>query len=304
MVFNNILETIGNTPLVRLNRLVSPDQAEVLCKIESFNPMHSVKDRIALAMIEDAERRGELSLDSVVVEPTSGNTGIGLAMVCAVRRYRLIITMPESMTPERRRIMKALGAEIVLTPASLGMRGAIQKAQEIADAERKAFIPQQFKNPSNPRVHYERTAREILQGIDSLDAFVAGVGTGGTITGVGRALKEKSDSIRIVAVEPDLSAVLSGGRPGSHLIQGIGAGFIPEILDLDVIDSIIRVTDDEAISMARELARSEGILGGISSGAAVHAALEVATELGKGKRVVTVLPDSGDKYLSTELFPE
>ncbi len=304
MVFNSVLETIGRTPIVRLNRMVGRDSAEILCKLESFNPMSSVKDRIALAMIEDAEKSGELREGMCVVEPTSGNTGIGLAMVCAAKGYRLILTMPESMSLERRRLLKALGAELVLTPAVEGMKGAVDRALDICRSQSGTYIPQQFENPSNPKVHLETTAREVLADVPDLDAFVAGVGTGGTITGVGRILKSEVPKAKVIAVEPAASPVLSGGKPGRHGIQGIGAGFVPKVLDRSVIDRIITVTDADAKARARELAKMEGILGGISAGAALHAALMVGRELGSGKKVVVIIPDTGERYLSTDLFPE
>ena len=304
MKCNSILETIGRTPLVRLNRVVPEGSAEVFCKLETFNPMSSVKDRVAMAMIDDAELSGKLRPGMSVVEPTSGNTGIGLAMVCAVKGYRLILTMPESMSLERQRLLRAMGAEIVLTPRAEGMAGAIRCAQELCGKETNSFMPMQFENPSNPDIHERTTAQEILQDQPVVDAFVAGVGTGGTITGVGRVLKRSRSSCLIVAVEPKGSPVLSGGGPGTHGIQGIGAGFIPKVLDRSILDRIIQVSDDEAKEMARRLAKEEGILAGISSGAAVHAAVLVAKELGPGKTVVTLLPDSGERYLSTDLFPK
>lgn len=304
MKCNSILETIGRTPLVRLNRVVPEGSAEVFCKLEAFNPMSSVKDRVAWAMIDNAERSGKLRPGMSVVEPTSGNTGIGLAMVCAVKGYRLILTMPESMSLERQRLLRAMGAEIVLTPRAEGMAGAIRCAQELCGKETNSFMPMQFENPSNPDIHERTTAQEILQDQPVVDAFVAGVGTGGTIMGVGRVLKRSRSSCLIVAVEPKGSPVLSGGGPGTHGIQGIGAGFIPKVLDRSILDRIIQVSDDEAKEMARRLAKEEGILAGISSGAAVHAAVLVAKELGPGKTVVTLLPDSGERYLSTDLFPK
>lgn len=306
MTFNNILETIGRTPLVRLNKLPGPDSAAVYVKLESCNPMRSVKDRIAKAMIERAEKEGKLrpGMDIVVVEPTSGNTGIGLAMVAAVKGYKLTLTMPESMSLERRRLLKAMGAELVLTPKAEGMKGAVDRARTICAERPNAFMPQQFDNPANPEVHYETTGREVLEDMPDLDAFVAGVGTGGTITGVGRRLREAGCKALLVAVEPAASPVLSGGRPGPHAIQGIGAGFVPGVLDTALIDRIIQVEDGDAKATARELAKKEGIFVGTSSGAAVSAALELAKELGKGRKVVTVAPDFGERYLSTDLFPE
>lgn len=276
--------------------------AQIYCKLESFNPMSSVKDRIALAMIEESERNGKLREGMCVVEPTSGNTGIGLAMVCAAKRYRLILTMPESMSLERRKLLKALGAELILTPAANGMKGAIDSAIEICRGSDKMFMPNQFENMTNPRIHMITTAKEILADLPDLDAFVAGVGTGGTITGVGKVLKFETPGVMIVAVEPASSPVLSGGKAGRHGIQGIGAGFVPKIMDMSVVDRIVRVTDDEAKRVSRELAAKEGILAGISSGAALHAGLEIGRELGNGKKVVVLLPDSGERYLSTDLF--
>ncbi|MDH7507959.1 MAG: cysteine synthase A [Methanomassiliicoccales archaeon] len=304
MIYDNILGTIGRTPIVKLQNLIGEDSAEIYCKLESFNPMSSVKDRIALAMIEDAEKSGRLKKGMTVVEPTSGNTGIGLAMVCAVKGYRLILTMPESMSIERRKLLKAFGAELILTPAEEGMNGAVIRAKEILKENDNCFMPQQFENPSNPEVHMKTTAREILNDVPDLDAFVAGVGTGGTITGVGKVLKSTKPNVKIVAVEPFRSAVLSGSKPGPHQIQGIGAGFIPKVLDLSVIDRIITVKDEEAKSMVRELVRKEGIFAGISSGAALHAALKIGRELGPRKKVVVILPDTGERYLSTDMFSE
>lgn len=301
-VAENIAELIGQTPIVRLNRLIS-DGAEVWVKLEFFNPGASVKDRIALSMIVKAEKEGRLKPGDTIVEPTSGNTGIGLAMLAASRGYRLILVMPETMSIERRKLFKAFGAELVLTPGSEGMRGAVEKAEELVRANPHFFMPQQFENPANPAIHRETTAREILiQMGGQLDAFVAGVGTGGTITGVGEVLKKELPHVKVVAVEPAASAVLSGGPPGPHKIQGIGAGFVPKVFNREVVDEILTVGNEEAMETARRLAREEGILVGISSGAAVYAALQVARRLGKGKRVVTIAPDTGERYLSTELF--
>ncbi|MDN5347864.1 MAG: cysteine synthase [Clostridia bacterium] len=298
----DISQLIGQTPMVRLRRL-SAGGAEVYVKLEFFNPGGSVKDRIAWSMIRAAEEEGRLKPGSVIVEPTSGNTGIGLAMLAAARGYRLILTMPETMSIERRKLLAAYGAEIVLTPGALGMRGAVDKARELLADHPDYFMPQQFENPANPQVHRETTAREIWEQMQGrIDAFVAGVGTGGTITGVGEVLKERLPRVEIIAVEPAASPVLSGGRPGPHKIQGIGPGFVPKVLNRDIIDKIITVSDEEAVEAARRLAREEGILAGISSGAAVFAALQVAGRLGPGKRVVTVAPDTGERYLSTELF--
>jgi len=300
----NILEAIGKTPLVRLNRIVVPEMAEVLAKLELLNPAGSVKDRIALAMVEDAERKGILKPGSVVIEPTSGNTGIGLAMVCAVKGYRCIIVMPQTMSLERIYILRSYDAEVILTPGGAGMKGAIKKAEELHKRNPHSFMPQQFKHPANPRVHRETTAREILaQTKGELDAFVAGVGTGGTISGVGEVLKEHDPKIKIIAVEPEASAVLSGRTHGPHKIQGIGAGFIPDILNREIIDEIITVSDRNAYNAAKLLAKREGIFGGPSSGAALAASLQIAKRLGKGKRVVTVFPDTGERYFSmTQYF--
>jgi len=302
VLYNNILEAIGHTPLVRLNRVVPEGSSEVYVKVESLNPMHSIKDRVALYMVEDAEKKGLLTKGMYVVEPTSGNTGIGLAMVCAAKGYRLVITMPESMSVERRNLLRALGAELILTPAVAGMPGAIQKAADIVATDRKAYMPQQFENPANPRAHYETTAREILTDLPDLDALVATVGTGGTISGIGQMLKESSSGIMVIGVEPSASPVLEGGRPGPHGIQGIGAGFVPKVYRADVVDRVVGVDDMDAARCARELAVKEGIFCGISSGAAVSAALVVAKEFGPGKKVVAILPDTGERYMSTELM--
>jgi cysteine synthase A len=300
----SILDTVGNTPLIRLSRLTPAGSATVYAKLESFNPMSSVKDRIAKSMIEAAERKGKVNKDTTIIEPTSGNTGIGLAMVCAVKGYKLVLTMPDTMSIERRKLLAAFGAQLVLTPGAEGMNGAIKKAEERALSTPNSFMPQQFKNKANPWTHRKTTAREILRAIDKVDAFVAGVGTGGTITGVGYVLKRKHPQVRIVAVEPEDSPVLSGGSPHPHKIQGIGAGFIPQVLDKTIYDSIIKVSTKDAQETTRKLARTEGILVGISSGAATFAALKVAHELGAGKTVVVVLPDTGERYLSTNLFGE
>ena len=304
-VADNILQLIGQTPLVRLNRMVTNGSAEVLAKMENFNPGGSVKDRICLSMIEDAEERGLLKKGAVIVEPTSGNTGIGLAMVCAVKGYRLILTLPETMSLERRYILSRYGAEIVLTPGEEGMVGAVRKAEEIVGKTPGAFMPQQFNNPANPAVHRRTTVKEILAATEEkLDAFVAGVGTGGTITGVGEVLKKKNAGIKIVAVEPATSNILSGGEPGPHRIQGIGAGFIPNVLNKDVIDEIITVRDEDAYTTSKRLAKEEGLFVGISAGAACWAALKVAKQLGKGKRVVVILPDTGERYFSMDQYFE
>ncbi|WP_338826680.1 cysteine synthase A [Neomoorella thermoacetica] len=301
-IARDVTQLIGQTPILRLNRLVE-DGMEVYLKIEFFNPGGSVKDRIALSMITAAEADGRLKPGDTIVEPTSGNTGIGLAMVAAVRGYRLILVMPETMSIERRKLLAAYGAEFVLTPGNLGMKGAVDKANELVRENPGYFMPQQFENPANPAIHRQTTAREILEQMDSkVDAFVAGVGTGGTLTGVGEVLKKEIPGVRIVAVEPAASPVLSGGQPGPHKIQGIGAGFVPPVLRREVVDEIITVTNEDAMETARRLAREEGLLVGISSGAAAFAALQVARRLGQGKRVVAIAPDTGERYLSTELF--
>jgi len=302
VISNNPLGQIGQTPLVRLTRLAGADCAAVWGKLEGTNPGGSVKDRIALAMIDQAEKDGCIRPGDTIVEPTSGNTGIGLSLVCAVRGYRLILTMPDTMSVERRRLLGAYGAELILTPGGLGMRGAIDKAEEIARSK-KCFMPQQFKNPANPRIHEETTGPEIIKALDGkVDAFVAGVGTGGTITGVGHALLAHNPQVHIAAVEPTDSPVLSGGEPGPHKIQGIGAGFVPDILDTSVYREVIAVSNDGAMQTARQLAREEGIFSGISSGANVFAALQIARRLGPGKNVVTMLCDTGERYLSTGIF--
>jgi len=302
-VAENITQLIGNTPVIKLNRLPQNKDAEVLVKIEAFNPGGSIKDRIALAMIEKAERQGKIDKNTVIVEPTSGNTGIGLAVVAAARGYKLLLIMPETMSEERRKLMKALGADFLLTPGEEGMKGAVRKAGELAAQNSNYFIPQQFGNPANPEVHSRTTALEIMEQTNGkLDAFVAGVGTGGTITGIGKALKERIPGIEIVAVEPEDSPVLSGGTAGPHNIQGIGAGFIPDVLDMDIIDRIIKVSDNNAINTSRKMAAMEGLLVGISSGAAVWTALQIASELGPGKRVLAIAPDTGERYLSTGLY--
>lgn len=298
-VANDVLELIGNTPIVRLNRLPGKDSAVIYAKLEQFNPGGSVKDRICLSMIQDAQKEGRLKSGSTIIEPTSGNTGIGLAMIGAVLGYRVILTMPETMSLERIYILKSYGAEVVLTPGIDGMTGAIKKAEALYKATPNSFMPHQFKNKANPKIHRETTAKEILNVVgDKIDAFVAGVGTGGTITGVGEVLKERNPGIKIVAVEPKASAVLSGEKSGAHKIQGIGAGFIPEVLNRGIIDRIVKVSDDDAFSIARRLAKEEGLFVGISSGAAAWAALNVAAELGKDKTVVVVFPDTGERYFS------
>jgi len=304
MVKNNVIETIGGTPHVRLNRLTGPNDAEVIAKLEYFNPGSSVKDRIAWYMIEEAEKAGLLKKDSIIVEPTSGNTGIGLAMVSAVKGYKLKLTMPETFSAERRKILKALGAELVLTEGAKGMAGAIEKAEELAKQDPHVYIPQQFKNQSNVKAHMETTAQEILADVKTFDAFVAGVGTGGTISGVAAVFKPKLKNAKFIAVEPKDSPVLSGGAKGPHKIQGIGAGFVPDILRRDLIDEIIQVTNEDAYLTSERLAKEEGILAGISAGANTWAALQVAKRLGKGKRVVVIIPDTGERYLSTPLYEE
>ncbi|MBI1992023.1 MAG: cysteine synthase A [Candidatus Omnitrophica bacterium] len=304
-VAENILELIGNTPMVRLRRVVEPRMATVLAKLESFNPGGSVKDRICLSMIEDAEARGLLKPGSTVVEPTSGNTGIGLAMICAVKRYQVILTMPEAMSEERLQILKGYGAEVVLTPAGDGMIGAVKRAEELVKETPNAFMPQQFNNPANPDIHRRTTAQEILRATDGeIDAFVAGVGTGGTITGVGEVLKKRLPHVNIVAIEPKSSAVLSGGAPHPHMIQGIGAGFIPQVLNRGVLDEILTVSDEQAYEMSRRLAKEEGLSVGISAGAACWGALRVARALGSGQTVVVVFPDSGERYFSVQAYFE
>ena len=304
-IYSDITWTIGNTPLVRLNHMTEGLHADVVVKVESFNPMGSVKDRIGLAMVEKAEREGKIKKGTTIVEATSGNTGIALAGVCAARSYKLILVMPETMTVERRKLLKALGAELVLTPGTEGMKGAVSKAEQMA-AEDPAlyFIPQQFQNPANPEVHSRTTAEEIWRDTDGrADVIVAGVGTGGTITGIASVLKQRKPAFKAIAVEPAESPVLSGGSPGPHRIQGIGAGFIPDVLRLDLVDEIIKVTGDNAIATARRLAKEEGILAGISSGAATYAALQLASrEEMSGKMIVVILPDTGERYLSTDLF--
>jgi len=299
-------ELIGNTPLVRLNRVTKGVEAEVVAKLEAFNPISSVKDRIGVAMIVDAEEKGRINKDTVIVEPTSGNTGIALAFVCAARGYRLILTMPDTMSMERRQLLSVFGAELVLTPGAEGMKGAIRKAEQLVAENTNYFMPQQFKNPSNLEIHRLTTAEEIWRDTDGrVDILVAGVGTGGTITGVAEVIKKRKPSFKAIAVEPVDSPVLSGGKPGAHRIQGIGAGFIPDIMRLDLVDEIVKVKNDDAGIMARRLAREEGILAGISSGAATWAALEVARRAeNKGKLIVAVLPDTGERYLSTWLFQE
>jgi len=305
-IADNVTQLIGGTPLVRLRRIPAGLGAEIAAKLESRNPGASVKDRIALSMIEAAEREGKIGHETVILEPTSGNTGIGLAIVCAAKGYRLALTMPDTMSLERRKLLEALGAELVLTPGGGGMPAAIEKAEEMAASDPRYFIPQQFSNPANPEVHERTTAEEIWRDTDGdVDILVAGVGTGGTITGVSRVLKKRKPGFRAVAVEPADSPVLSGGRPGPHKIQGIGAGFVPDVLDRDLVDEVIKVRHEDAGIMSRRLAREEGILGGISAGAALWAAVEVAKRAeNRGKMIVFVLPDTGERYLSTWLFEE
>lgn len=311
-VFDEITHCIGNTPLVRLRRITEGAVANVFGKLENFNPLWSVKDRIARAMIDAAERQGLIKDDTVIIEPTSGNTGIGLAFVCAARGYKLMVTMPESMSLERRRLLKAFGAELVLTPAAEGMPGAVRRAEELVKENANFYMPQQFKNPANPEIHRRTTAEEIWRDTGGkVDIFVAGVGTGGTITGVGEVLKSRKPDVNVVAVEPANSPVISQKlagqelKPGKHLIQGIGAGFIPDVLNLSIIDQVIQVEDEDALETSRRLARSEGFMCGISCGAAAWAALQLAKQPeNAGKNIVVVLPDLGERYLSTRLFPE
>jgi cysteine synthase len=305
-ILSDITKAIGNTPLVSINHLNKDGKAKIAAKLEYFNPMSSVKDRIGLAMIEDAEKKGLLNKDSVIIEPTSGNTGIALAFVSAAKGYRLILTMPETMSVERRKILKSLGAEIVLTEGPKGMKGAIAKADELAASTPNSFLPQQFNNPANPEIHRRTTAEEIWNDTDGkVDIFVAGVGTGGTITGVGEVLKSRKKSVKIIAIEPDKSPVLSGGQAGPHKLQGLGAGFVPGIYNKNVVDEIIKVREEDAAETARTLAKKEGVFVGISSGAALWAALQVAKrDENAGKLIVVVLPDTGERYLSTWLWEE
>jgi cysteine synthase A len=302
-IFEDITATVGFTPLVRINKLGS-GKATILAKLESFNPCGSIKDRIALSMIEAAEKKGLIKEETVIVEPTSGNTGIGLAFICAAKGYRLVLTMPESMSIERRKLLKLFGAKIVPTPAALGMTGAVKEAERLVAENPNAFMPQQFKNPANPQIHRETTAKEIWADTDGkVDIFVCGVGTGGTITGCGEVLKRLNQNLKVIAVEPKDSPVLSGGKPGPHKIQGIGAGFVPEVLNVKIIDEIIQVSNDDAMETARQLAAKEGILGGVSSGAALWAAIEISQRPeSEGKTIVVILPDTGERYISTEMF--
>lgn len=302
-IYENITQLVGKTPLVKISSLSGETGSEIIGKLEYFNPLSSVKDRIALAMVEAAEKEGKLKKGGLIVEPTSGNTGIGLAFVAAAKGYKIILVMPDTMSVERRNILDALGAELVLTPGSSGMKGAISKAEEIIDENPGSFMPQQFTNPANPQVHRDTTAKEIIADTDrKVDYFIAGIGTGGTITGTGEILKQEIRGIKIVAVEPYGSSVLSGEDPGSHKIQGIGAGFVPEVLNTDVYDEIIRVKSEDAADMTRAIAKNDGILLGISGGAALMAAKEIALREGPGKRIVVILPDSGDRYLSTWIY--
>ncbi len=303
-IANSITDLVGNTPLVKINRLTKGSRATVIAKLEYFNPSHSVKDRIGVAMIDAAEKAGLIKADTIIIEPTSGNTGIALAFAAAARGYKLTLVMPDTMSRERRMLLRGYGAELILTPGAEGMPGAIRKATEIAASDSRFFMPQQFNNPANPEIHRRTTAEEIWRDTDGkVDIVVSGVGTGGTITGVGEVLKSRKDSVRMVAVEPDASAVLSGGSKGPHVIQGIGAGFIPEVLNTQIYDEIIRVTNDDALDTAREMAKQEGLLVGISSGAAVWAALQLASKPeNEGKLIVVIIPSFGERYLSTPLF--
>lgn len=302
-IYQSVTELVGHTPIVKLNKVVGEDSADVYVKLEFYNPGSSVKDRIALAMIEKAEKDGSLKAGNTIVEPTSGNTGIGLAMIGAAKGYRVVIVMPETMSIERRKLMQAYGAELILTPGSEGITGSINKAKELAEQE-GYFMPLQFENPANPEIHEKTTGKEIENAFESkgLDAFVAGIGTGGTITGAGRELKRVYPDLKIYGVEPAESAILEGGQPGPHKIQGIGTGFVPKVLDTEIFDQAIAVSSEDAMATAREVGRKEGLLVGISSGAAIHAALKVAKELGKGKKVLAIVPDNGERYLSTALY--
>ena len=301
-IANSITELIGETPVVKLNQIVDADSADVYLKLEYMNPGSSVKDRIALAMIEAAEQSGQLKAGDTIIEPTSGNTGIGLAWVAAAKGYKAILVMPDTMSLERRSLLRAYGAQLILTPGAEGMKGAIGKANELAE-QHGYFLPQQFENPANPEIHRNTTGKELVEQFpDGLDAFISGVGTGGTVTGAGEVLKEKFPEIKVYAVEPTDSPVLSGGKPGAHKIQGIGAGFVPEVINTEIYDEVIKVSNEDAFETSRRVGQEEGILGGISAGAAVHAALQVAKQLGKGKKVVAIIPDNGERYLSTALF--
>lgn len=301
IVGNSIADLVGKTPLVKVNRLNGENDADIYLKLEYFNPGSSVKDRIALSMIESAEKTGKLQEGSTIIEPTSGNTGIGLAMIAAAKGYKAVLVMPDTMSAERRNLLKAYGADLVLTPGAEGMKGAISKAEELSK-ENGWFMPQQFNNEANPEVHRLTTGPEIANALDQVDAFISGIGTGGTITGVGSVLKEKFKDVKVIAIEPENSPVLSGGEPGPHKIQGIGAGFVPKVLDTEIYDEVIQVSDEDAYETARRAAREEGVLGGVSSGAAIYAAIQVAKKLGKGKKVVAILPSNGERYLSTPLY--
>jgi len=305
-IANDVTELVGNTPLVKLNRLTKDSLAEVVVKLEYFNPSHSVKDRIGVAMVNAGEKTGLITKDTILVEPTSGNTGIALAFVAAARGYKLVLVMPDTMSKERRMLLRAYGAELILTPGSEGMAGAIRKAEELAASDKRYFMPQQFKNPANPEMHRRTTAEEIWRDTDGkVDLFVAGVGTGGTITGAGEVLKSRNPSLKVVAVEPESSAVLSGGPKGPHAIQGIGAGFVPDVLNTKIYDEIIKVKNEDALQTARAMATQEGLLVGISAGAATWAALQLASRPeNKGKRIVVIIPDFGERYLSTALYAD
>jgi cysteine synthase len=301
-VVNSITELIGETPVVKLNHIVDADSADVYLKLEYMNPGSSVKDRIALAMIEAAEQSGQLKAGDTIIEPTSGNTGIGLAWVAAAKGYKAILVMPDTMSLERRSLLRAYGAQLILTPGAEGMKGAIGKANELAE-QNGYFMPQQFENPANPEIHRSTTGKELVEQFpEGLDAFISGVGTGGTVTGAGEVLKEKFPEIKIYAIEPTDSPVLSGGKPGGHKIQGIGAGFVPKVINTEIYNDVIKVSNEDAFETSRRVGQEEGILGGISAGAAVYAALQVAKQLGKGKKVVAIIPDNGERYLSTALF--
>lgn len=303
-IYEDITKTIGNTPLIKLNRITKGVVADIVVKVESFNPLSSVKDRIGISMIEDAERKGMINKDTVIVEPTSGNTGIALAFVCAAKGYKLILTMPETMSIERRKLLQAFGAEIILTPGSEGMKGAVKKAEEIAYGNSNILMLQQFKNPANPMIHQKTTAEEIWRDTGGkVDILIAGVGTGGTITGISEVIKKRKPDFKAIAVEPKDSPVISGGKPGPHKIQGIGAGFVPDVLKINLLDDVIQVSNEDAIETSRRLAKEEGILVGISSGAATWAAIQVGKRMeNKDKLIVVILPDTGERYLSTELF--
>jgi len=305
-IAESMRDLIGNTPLVRLNKIGGDIRASLVAKLEFFNPAGSIKDRIGVSMVEEAERLGKINKDSIIIEPTSGNTGIALAWVCALKGYRCILVMPNTISIERRKLLKAFGAEIILTPGEKGMEGAIEEAERLAGTNPSYFIPYQFKNPANPEIHRKTTAEEIWRDTDGkVDIVVAGVGSGGTITGIAEVIKPRKPSFRAIAVEPEKSPVLSGGKPGKHKIQGIGAGFIPEVLNRDIIDEVIRVSDESAIETARRLAKEEGVLAGISSGAAVYAGIQIAKrEENESKLIVVILPDTGERYLSTELYED